>query len=151
MNGLLSALSSLRSIPVGFTQPLYLLALPLVLAFYVIARRRRSAPRGPWPLSLWLRTAIALSLILALAGLRLPARPRSIATVFLVDRSASVPADIQEATKTFVRQALQKRGPDDLAAIVTFGESPRVELPLGRHKDHAVWGEPPPGRASNLG
>ena len=139
------------AIPIGFTQPVYLLAVPLVVAFYFVAHRRRATPRGPWPLALWLRAAIALSLILALSGLRLPARPRSIATVFVVDRSASVPADIQEATKTFVRQALQKRGPDDLAAIVTFGESPRVELPLGRHKDHAIWSEPPPGRASNLG
>ncbi|HEU5314813.1 MAG TPA: VWA domain-containing protein, partial [Chloroflexota bacterium] len=112
---------------------------------------RRRSPRGPWPLALWLRCAVALSLILALAGLRLPARPKSIATVFVVDMSASVPADIQEASKTFVRQALQRRGPDDLAAIVSFGEHARVELPLGRARDHQVWSEPPPGRGTNLG
>ncbi|MGI8424944.1 MAG: VWA domain-containing protein, partial [Chloroflexota bacterium] len=119
--------------------------------FWVLARRQRIAPRGPWPLVLWLRVAIALLVILALSGLRLPARPKSIATVFVVDLSESVPNDIQEATKTFVRQSLQKGGPDDRAGIVTFGETARVELPLGRARDHPAWSTPPPGKGSNLG
>ena len=142
---------NLPSIPIGFSQPLFLLALPLVAGFWFVARRERPRPRGPWPLILWLRVGMALLIVLALAGLRLPARPKSIATVFVVDLSASVPSDIQEASKTFIRQALQKAGADDLTGIVTFGESPRVELPLGRARDHHVWGAPPPGQGSNLG
>ncbi|HET7771451.1 MAG TPA: VWA domain-containing protein [Chloroflexota bacterium] len=142
---------NLPSNPVSFSQPLFLLALPLVAVFWFVAQRERRRPRGPWPLVLWLRVAMALLIVLALAGLRLPAKPKSIATIFVVDLSQSVPADIQEASKTFVRQALQKAGPDDLTGIVTFGEAPRVELPLGRSRDHQNWGAPPPGSATNLG
>jgi Ca-activated chloride channel family protein len=144
-------LASLPPNPISFTQPIFLLALPLVFGFWLVARRQRRHPRGPWPLVLWLRVGMALLVVLALAGLRLPARPKSIATIFVVDLSESVPADIQEATRTFVRQALQKSGPDDLTGIVTFGEAPRVELPLGRARDHEVWGAPPAGKATNLG
>ena len=150
----LSALVSgwnLPANPVSFSQPLFLLALPLVAGFWFLARRDRRQPRGPWPLILWLRVGMALLIVLALAGLRLPAKPKSIATVFVVDLSESVPADIKEASKTFVRQALQKAGPDDLSGIVTFGESARVELPLGRSRDHQSWGAPPPGSATDLG
>ncbi|HEX2184513.1 MAG TPA: VWA domain-containing protein, partial [Chloroflexota bacterium] len=83
-------------------------------------------------------------------GLRLPAAARSVATVFVVDLSASVPADIREGAKGWVRQALAEARPDDLAAIVTFGADARVELPLGKARDHATWGEPPLADGTNI-
>ncbi len=135
----------------SLTHPVYLLLLPALVAFYVLAVRRRSAPRGPWPLVLWLRLGTALAVVLALTGLRLPAPAKAVATVFVVDLSGSVPADIQEGAKTWVRQAMGAAGADDLAGIVTVGAAPRVELPLGKVRDHAQWGEPPAGTATNLG
>ena len=137
--------------PVAFAHPSFLALLALLPAIFWLARRRRRAPRGPWPLVLWLRVAAALLVILALAGLRLPAPPRRVATVFLVDLSTSVPADIREGAKTWVRQALAGQRPDDLAGIVTFGRSARVELPLGKARDHPEWGESPPGDATDIG
>lgn len=134
-----------------FTHPALLALLVLLPAFYVIARRRRRVPRGPWPVSLWLRLGVALLVVLALAGPRVPAPATSVATVFVVDASTSVPADIREGAKNWVRQALAKQGADDLAAIVTFGREPRVELPLGKARDHPEWGEPPPGDATDVG
>ncbi|HXI15010.1 MAG TPA: VWA domain-containing protein, partial [Chloroflexota bacterium] len=65
--------------------------------------------------------------------------------------SASVPADIQEAAKNWVRQALRAGGPDDQAAIVTFGARAQVELPLGAVREHGIWSAPLAGEASNLG
>lgn len=132
------------------THPVFLLLLPILVAFSVVARRRRRVPRGPWPLILWLRLPVALLIVLALAGLRLPAPARSVATVFVVDLSSSVPADIREGAKNWVRQSMAKRGPDDLSAIVTFARESRVELPLGKELDHPTWGEPPAGSATNI-
>jgi Ca-activated chloride channel homolog len=155
MNLELPALLGIRMwverIPISFTEPLFLLLLPLLGAFYWLATRKRPAPRGPWPLSLWLRLGVALLVIMALAGLRVPAPAKSVATVFVVDLSASVPADIQEGAKSWVRQAIAVRGPDDLVGVVSFGAEPRVELPLGKARDLAEWGAPPPGNGSNLG
>lgn len=141
----------LRDPPVGFTHPLFLLLLPLLAGFYFLAIRQRSVPRGPWPFALWLRLAVALLLVLALSGLRLPAPVKSVATVFVVDMSDSVPADIREGAKFWVRQSLERQGPDDLAGIVTFGRDAHVEMPLGKVRDHAEWSEPPVGNRTDVG
>ncbi len=140
----------MSNLPVGFTHPLYLILLAALPAFYLIARRRRHVPRGPWPFSLVLRLLVALLVVLALAGLRAPAPAKSVATVFVVDLSNSVPADIREGAKSWVRQAMAKAGPDDLAGIVTMGSEPRIELPLGKERDHAEWGDPPPDDGTNI-
>ncbi|MDQ3702356.1 MAG: VWA domain-containing protein, partial [Chloroflexota bacterium] len=137
---------------VSFSAPAFLALLVFLPAFYFAARRRtQRLPRGPWPAALWLRLGVALLLILALAGLRLPVPAKSVATVFVLDQSESVPADIREGAKNWVRDAIGRRGPDDLVGIVTFGAEARVELPLGKVADHAEWGEPPPGTSTNVG
>ncbi len=136
--------------PISFSHPIFLVLLAAIPGFYLLARRQRRVPRGPWPVALWLRALVAVLLVLALAGLRAPAPAKSVATVFVVDLSSSVPEDVREAAKNWVRQALAKQGPDDLAGIVTFGREARVELPLGKARDHAEWGPPPDGNASNV-
>ena len=60
------------------------------------------------------RLLVILLLILAVAGLKLPAPPQSAATVFVIDQSASIPNDIQAATRSWVEGALGTAGPDDL-------------------------------------
>jgi Mg-chelatase subunit ChlD len=90
-------------------------------------------------------------LVLALAGLRLPGPPRSVATVFVLDFSDSVPDDVRAGAREWVRQALGRAGPDDLSGIVTFGADARVELPLGRVRDHPRWGAPPLGHGTDVG
>ena len=127
--------------PVSFTHPYFLLLLLALPLFGYYARRHKRVPRGPWPLALWLRLTVAALLVLALAGLRVPAPARSVAAVFVVDQSASVPVDIREAARHWVRQALAAQGPDDVAGIVVFDREARVELPLGKHRDHAAWAE----------
>ncbi|MBI3973611.1 MAG: VWA domain-containing protein [Chloroflexi bacterium] len=141
----------MNPIPISFTHPWFLVLLAALPVFYVLARWRRRVPRGPWPVALWLRLGVALLVVLALAGLRLPAPAKSVATVFVVDLSESVPADIREGAKHWVRQALAEQRADDLAAIVTFGREARVELPLGKVRDHAEWQEPPPGNTTDIG
>jgi Mg-chelatase subunit ChlD len=139
------------SLPVTFSAPAYLVLLLLLPGFYLVARRRRRLPRGPWPAALWLRLGVALLLILALSGLRLPAPAKSVATVFVLDQSESIPADIREGAKNWVRDAIVQRGPDDRVGIVTFGSQARVELPMGKARDHETWSEAPPGQGTNVG
>ena len=113
--------------PAGFTAPHFLVLLLTLPLIYWIARRARLQRRaGSRAASLPLRLGAATLVVLALAGLRLPATPRAVATVFLVDMSDSVPASLREEAKEWVRQALREAGPDDLAGIVTFGRDARV-------------------------
>jgi Mg-chelatase subunit ChlD len=150
-SSLASLLPTSFSWPVSFGAPFFLVLLLVLPAFYVLARRRGKVPRGPWPASLWLRLGVATLLILSLAGLRLPAPAKSVTTVFVLDQSESIPADIREGAKNWVRDAMGQQGPDDRAGIVTFGGEAKVELPLGKARDHPVWGEPPAGQATDVG
>jgi hypothetical protein len=143
--------TSVPSIPISFSAPLFLVLLLLLPAFFLVARRRRKVPRGPWPVSLWLRLGVCFLLIMALAGLRLPAPAKSVATVFVLDQSESIPADIREGAKNWVRDAIGQRGPDDRVGIVTFGSEAHVELPLSKPADHAAWGQAPGGAATDVG
>ena len=110
---------------------------------HTIGRVERWTPLVP-------RLLVILLLILAVAGLKLPAPPQSAATVFVIDQSASIPSDIQAATRSWVEGALGTAGPDDLAAIVTFDKTARVELPLGKHREHSEWRAPDGGEGTDL-
>ena len=137
--------------PAGFASPFFLVLLLALPVIYLLGRRaRRDRRTRAWPASLWLRLGTVACLVLALAGLRLPAPPREAATVFVLDLSDSVSADVRDGAKVWVRQALAQAGPDDRAAIVTFGRDARVELPLGHTRDHPVWGDPPLPDASDV-
>lgn len=151
----------------SFSNPAALALLAVLPLFWVVRARGRRGPgaldalgtararsspgyfRGG-PAALVLRLTVVTLLVLALAGLHLPAPPSSVATVFAVDLSESIPLDLQDAARQWVRAALNERGPDDLAAIVTFARDAYVELPLGRYSDHERWGPPPPGGSTDL-
>jgi Ca-activated chloride channel family protein len=142
-------LSVLRAIPVSFDRPWWLLALAIVpwVWWVAIASRRSSnratstratsnlvgrAQRGSsWALHASLRTVVVTCLVLALAGLVVPAPVAGVATIFVVDRSESIPADVQAAAAGYASNALVARGPDDLGAIVSFGRTTRIDSPVG--------------------
>ncbi len=139
-----------------FTHPQWL-ALVAVVPLFVWLLRRRPARRSGHTIGrverwtpLVPRLLVILLLILALAGLKLPAPPQSTATVFVIDQSASIPNDIQAATRSWVEGALGTAGPDDLAGIVTFDKTARVELPLGKHREHSAWRVPNGGEGTDL-
>ena len=70
---------------------------------HTIGRVERWTPLVP-------RLLVILLLILAVAGLKLPAPPQSAATVFVIDQSASIPSDIQAATRSWVEGHSAPRG-----------------------------------------
>jgi len=106
---------------------LLLLLIPLVIYIgwpRVAFRRRRDLA------SLILRVLILLLLTLALAGAQAVQPADTLAVVFLLDTSDSIPAAGREAQVAYLRDSLAAMPPDDQAAIVVFGANALVERPM---------------------
>ncbi|HXK41805.1 MAG TPA: VWA domain-containing protein [Anaerolineae bacterium] len=92
------------------------------------ARAALSALRYDWrPVAL--RLILVGALILALADVRLPQATRNLATVFVVDRSASVAVEEGEI-EALLTAAWEAKGAQDRAAVVVFGGEARGAQPL---------------------
>jgi uncharacterized membrane protein len=129
------------------TQPWWLLLIGLVPVL-VAWSYRSLAGLGPvrrW-LALGLRSALIILLALALAEVRLRHQNENITTLFLVDRSLSIPEEYDaeaspdanridhrsERVERFINEAVRLRGPEhkfDRAGLILFGRRPRLELP----------------------
>jgi|DewCreStandDraft_2_1066082.scaffolds.fasta_scaffold00290_46 uncharacterized membrane protein len=143
---------------IQFAYPAALLLLAVIPFYIIVAHRAGRETRAAgeprrWrarDLSLPLHVVIATLLVLALAGLRVPTVPRSLAVAFVVDLSASVPPTVQEASKGWVLSALQHMGPDDLGGIVIFGGDAKVEQAMSKQREHPLWGAPSDTQRTNL-
>ncbi len=121
---------------IGFERPWALLALPPAWAFilYVrrpwwrLARRSRAARRREAAVT-GLRLFLTALVVLGLAGLEARRTVREQAVVFLLDGSSSVSVAASEGA-AWVRKAMGARRPGDLAGVISFGETPRVEEPV---------------------
>lgn len=113
---------------VTFERPGWLsLFLLLPLAAAIAWRHWGRVRRGRHLLALAARLLLLSGLILALAGAQGVRHNDDLTVVFLLDRSASVPTDAQEAAEAWVRQALSTMPAGDRAAIVAFGQDALVE------------------------
>jgi uncharacterized membrane protein len=127
-----------------FAQPWWLLLL-LLIPVVVWMSFRSLAGLGPVrrALAIGLRCLLILLLTLALAELRLR-RPNDTTTVlFVVDRSLSIPQEINpdeptpvdhrwQRVKRFITEAVARRGSGherDQAGLIVFGRRPRLVLP----------------------
>jgi uncharacterized membrane protein len=157
---LVLGLGGLVSVPVGetlagplnliggleFTQPLWL-ALLLFIPLVVVFSYRSLAGLGPvrrW-VSIGLRSALILLVVLALAEARLRNQKEIMTVLFAVDRSLSVPEEFEpnprggtpidlrwERIKRFINDSVRFRGPGherDKAGLIVFGKRSRLELP----------------------
>jgi Ca-activated chloride channel family protein len=116
---------------VDFTQPLALLLLLVLPAFWLIDRISRThLPRQRRRLVLGVRIAIAALLILGLAGPRVIGRADEQAVAFLVDKSDSVTPPMQERQQAFLRDATSAMTDRDRATIIAFGAQSTVDRPL---------------------
>lgn len=108
-----------------FAQPLMLVLLPLLA--WIVWRGRRAGVRRAVVL---LRVAAAAALVLAAAGLSLRYANGSAAVVFVVDRSASIPAREQLAAVARAARHTTQMHAGDRAALVLFGGDAVVDRPL---------------------
>ncbi|HXU72262.1 MAG TPA: VWA domain-containing protein [Polyangia bacterium] len=105
-----------------------LAALPLVAV--ALAASLVDLPRWQQRLSALLRMMLVALLALALARPSTIGERRTVATVLLVDVSASIGDRQLEAARKLVEDARAARHGDDVLKLVTFGAHPRlVELP----------------------
>ncbi len=124
-----SALAFLR-----FEQPGYLALLALLPLLIVLSIRSLSGlGRGRRALAILARCAVVLCMILALAGAQRTKRTDALSVVFLVDRSASIPRDLQAKQFDIIQRGLEKLRPiKDRVGVIGFsGVSAIEQLPMG--------------------
>jgi uncharacterized membrane protein len=117
--------------PFQFTHPGYLVLLPVLAAaaWWLSRRSLANLTRTRRIVSNAVRLAVVVLLVLALAGLQVVHVSHSLCTVFVLDVSASVPAELQKAALDYVRAACKKMRRNDKAALVAFGADAYIELP----------------------
>jgi uncharacterized membrane protein len=111
------------------TTPLVLFAIVALIPIVMLGWPTRGFNRRREIISLLIRIVLCLILILALAGLELKdfGKSNSLAVVFLLDISDSIPPDTVQAGLEFIREALQHKRPDDQSALIVFGRDSLVE------------------------
>jgi Mg-chelatase subunit ChlD len=117
---------------ITFDRPLLLLLLPVCIAFvYVLWRTSRVyMPPLRRRLSLALRVTIVAVLLAVLAEPRVQLQANDLAVAFLLDRSDSVTPSMQADEERWLAAALQRKAPQDEAAVISFGRDPAVERAL---------------------
>jgi uncharacterized membrane protein len=116
----------------SLAHPLGLLALVVpVLAILVWLRLPPPLNRGRARLSLGLRLAILLCLVLAISGLQWERVPQWQTLLVLADRSASLGGS-SEAERQAVLELIDKRSGEDRLGVISFGREAVVEVPPDR-------------------
>ncbi len=140
------------------------------LAWFLIRTRGRLRIETwrPW-LSLGLRCLLVVLLTLALAEPRVEQNAETTAVLFVVDRSQSVPQELEPDPRNpgrmidrreirirdFIEDAVRQRGRGrdrDLAGLLVFGRRPRLELPPAAVPQFNLESLPtiPDGQATNI-
>ncbi len=111
-----------------FTHPLFLiLLLPLVVGLWLSYRHVHGMAKARKRLAFGIRAILAGCLILALAGPEARRPNKGLATIFLLDRSDSIPEADRKSAETFVDGALRALGPDDVGGVIAFGSNAAVD------------------------
>ncbi|HUR45621.1 MAG TPA: glutamine amidotransferase [Candidatus Saccharimonadales bacterium] len=112
-----------------FSQPYFLLLLPLALGWVIWLAWKTDVQIGPWRrwVALGLRILVVCALILALAGLQWKRPMEGMNVFFLLDRSDSIPSPQQEAARRFVNKAAAEKQRNDQAGILVFGSEAALE------------------------
>lgn len=129
-----------------FVRPEWLVLLVLVPVVVLIARRSLGGlgPTRKWT-AITLRALIVASLAMALAEPRIRRPSDRVTVLFVVDRSLSIPEDVDlerppseridrrwQRIQTLIDDTVRLRGPEhreDMAGVVLFGKRPKLALP----------------------
>jgi Mg-chelatase subunit ChlD len=113
---------------VTFDQPLWLLALLLLPAFWWVARFRSLVDLTPERrnLTLALRAALVSALVFALAGLNLVTTNPTNCTLFVIDASYSMPKNDRQRALEMVNDATRHMRGRDRIGVVTVGAGARL-------------------------
>ncbi|MDQ0287561.1 uncharacterized protein YegL [Desulfofundulus luciae] len=143
---------------VSFTEPLWWLPLPVILAAAWYLRlpwlqMARLAGRGPWRREIFrvaFRFAILILLVAVLAGPHLVKPVQRQAVILALDASASV-GPARSHGEQWIREALAARPASALAGVVAFGQQALVEEPPGLRPVFHQLGTDPGMAGSRVG
>jgi Mg-chelatase subunit ChlD/uncharacterized membrane protein len=137
---------------IDFTQPLVLLLLLILPAFWLIDRVSRThLPAQRRRLVLGVRLLLVTLIILGLAGPRVIGPAEEQAVAFLVDVSDSVTPAMRERELSFLRDSTAAMTDRDRMAIIAFGNTAVVERPLGAVKTVAPIASIVDGSKTDIG
>ena len=112
-----------------FTHPLYLLLLPPALAWVIWFAWKSDVQVSVWRrwMAAIIRSLVLFAIVFAIAGLQwlLPVEGMNI--FYLLDRSDSVPAPPQEASKNYVNFTTKLKRRVDKAGVIVFGTEASIE------------------------
>lgn len=116
-----------------FASPWFLLLL-LVLPLVWSISMKSLAGLGPirrW-LALFLRTALIVAIVFAMAGVQLKQTTQRVTVFYLLDQSESIPADKRRLMLDYVTTEVSRHrneGRQDRAGLIIFGGQAKVEFP----------------------
>lgn len=120
----------------------WVLLLPLGLFLWKYGRR----PGLP----MWLRAALLVLVVGALSGPELRWADAGSDVVVVVDRSASMPRDVDRTAQELITLLESQRRPGDRLGVITFGREARVEQPLSNLGGFGGFTRPVDTEASDL-
>lgn len=115
-----------RSVLAWLVPPL----LAIVLAEWLLMRRRAGVGRGQFRVATGLRLLVVLALVGALLNLAWARPANRVATMFLIDASDSLGPTGEEEALDWVRQAIGDMPDDSLAGVALIGAKARLELTM---------------------
>ena len=121
------------------------LALLALIPLLIALSHRSLAGLGPWRrvLAICARCVVVLLMILALAGTQRTQTVNDLSVIFLVDRSKSIPEELQRETIKYLERADEGRRTDDRIGVIGFAGAADVQqLPM---RALEIKGITPPG------
>ena len=114
----------------SFGQPWFLLLLLLLPGVLILSRWSRAGLEpGRSIAGTIVRSLLLLALVFSLADAQWISKSYRTSTLFLLDHSLSVPADVQRKAFTWISDQLKKLPRDDSAGVIVFGEDAMIEVP----------------------
>lgn len=110
-----------------FAEPSYLWLLLLIPLVWWMARRLKMISPGRRYTIIAVRTLMLICVIFALARLEIRRESRDLSVFFLLDRSDSIPRELQDQQLELISELSEKSRRSDRTGVIVFGDSPSLE------------------------
>lgn len=112
-----------------FTNPIWLLLLPVVLGWVIYLAIKTDVQISPWRrwTAFAIRVVITILVVCAIAGLQWKRPIEGMNVFYVLDRSDSVPSGQQEAARDYVNKSFKNHKPSDKGGVLVFGGDAALE------------------------
>ena len=129
-----------------FTHPIWLVLLPLALAWVIWLAWKTDVQISPWRrwASLTVRIVVVLLVVLAIAGIQWLKPLEGMNVFYVLDRSDSIPPQQQEIAREYINKSFAEKEEGDRGGVLVFGTDAALESSVqpvvDLQKIHAVIG-----------